>query len=182
VLNCNERLELIRQANEVSGVMADLESERLQKKEEQRLKKAEEGANQEERRLEKAAKEREMMQQSFLKCQDIMTQLAAQGAVYIRTLKVDDLKAVIRYQFKSKDYKKKGIKKPELQLIVTRLYEEYLQAPSSTLAPATPTPTPAPVFTQAPTPPPASASTPGSAPAQDSQENINSNEEAIVSL
>ena len=69
-----------------------------------------------------------------------------------------------------------------MQLIVTRLYEEYLQAPSSTLAPATPTPTPAPVFTQAPKPPPASASAPGSAPAQDSQENIHSNEEAIVSL
>ena len=56
VLNSPERLNLIRQANEVSAVMADLEKERLEKKEEKRRKKIEELAKSKERRITKEAK------------------------------------------------------------------------------------------------------------------------------
>jgi len=48
VLNSDKRLNLICQANEVSGVMVYLEAERLQKRDDQRKKKAQEESKPEE--------------------------------------------------------------------------------------------------------------------------------------
>ena len=60
-----------------------------------------------------------------------MTQLAAQGAVYIHTLMVDDLKTVIYHQFKSKDYEKKGIKNQNcnslIQGFMRNIYKHHHQ-------------------------------------------------------
>ena len=124
VLNSEERLNLIRQANEVSGVMADLEAERLQKRDDQRKKKAQEESKSEERRVEKAAKEKETMERNLLLCQDIMERLDIEGDGVFNSLKVAELSMIIRYQFKSDAYKKKGIKKHELKLIAVQLYAE----------------------------------------------------------
>jgi len=126
VLNSDERLNLIRQANEVSGVMADLEAERLQKRDDQRKKKAQEESKSEERHVKKAAKEKEMMERGLLLCRDIMEQLDIQGNVIFNSFKVSELTMLIRYQFKSDAYKKKGIKKPELKLVAVKLYAEYI--------------------------------------------------------
>ena len=47
----------------------------------------------------------------------------------MQKLKVEDLKAFIRYQFKSDVYKTKGIKKADLLFVATKLYESS-QKPS----------------------------------------------------
>ena len=117
VLNSTERLALIRQANEVSAVMADLEEERHEKKEEQKRKKEGELVKAKERRGEKEAKEREAKRTGLLECGAIMEQLDIMGEVAFETMKVGDFKALIRYQFNSDEYKKKGILKPELKRI-----------------------------------------------------------------
>ena len=54
-----------------------------------------------------------------------MGQLDIMGEVAFQTMKVGELKALIRYQFNSDEYKKKGILKPELKNIAMRLFEEY---------------------------------------------------------
>jgi len=62
----------------------------------------------------------------MLLCRDIMEQLDIQGDVIFNSLKVSELTMLIRYQFKSEAYKKKGIKKPELKLVAVKLYAEYI--------------------------------------------------------
>jgi len=42
-------------------------------------------------------------------------------------MKVGKLKMLVRYQFNSDEYKKKGIKKPELKEVAARLFDEYLE-------------------------------------------------------
>ena len=63
---------MIRQVNEVSAVMADLEEEYLQKKEENRRKKVEESAKSKERRKRNEVKEREVERTDSLTCGDFM--------------------------------------------------------------------------------------------------------------
>ena len=127
VLNSPHRLDLIRQANEVSAVMADLEAERNDAKEERKRKNAEELERQKVRRQTKEAKDREAKRNALLKCEDIMQQLDIMGDVIFESLKVAELKMFICYQFKSDEYKEKGIKKLQLKIIATRLYMEYLE-------------------------------------------------------
>jgi len=55
-----------------------------------------------------------------------MQQLDIQGDVFFNSLKVSEMKIIIRYQFKSNAYKKKGIKKSELRLVVMQLYAEHI--------------------------------------------------------
>ena len=105
--------------------MADLEHERLAKKEEKRQKKAEELAKKQESREKKQAKEREEERIALRTCADLMEQLDICGDVVFETMKVTELKMLIRYQFKSDKYKEKGIKKMQLKAIAMRLYEEH---------------------------------------------------------
>jgi len=54
-----------------------------------------------------------------------MEQLDIEGDNVFNSLKVAELTMIIRYQFKSDAYKKKGIKKHELKLIAVQLYAEF---------------------------------------------------------
>ena len=124
VLNSKERLVLIRQANEVAGVLGDLETDRLLKKAEQKKKRAEEEATLEECRIKKITKDKESMETTLLTCFSILRDININGVLHFNSLKVDDLKSMIRYHFKSDEYKTKGIKKQELCIIAARLYNE----------------------------------------------------------
>ena len=110
VQNSKERLVLIRQANEVAGVLGDLETDRLLKKAEQKKKRAEEEATLEERRIKKITKDKESMETALLTCSSILCDININGVLNFNSLKVDDLKSMIRYHFKSDEYKTKGIK------------------------------------------------------------------------
>ena len=124
VLNSKERLVLIRQANEVAGVLGDLETDRLLKKDEQKEKRAEEEATLEERRIKKITKDKESMETALLTCSSILCDININGVLHFNSLNMDDLKSMIRYHFKSDEYKTKRIKKQELCIIATRLYNE----------------------------------------------------------
>ena len=134
VLNSTERLALICQANEVSAVMVDLEEERHKKKEEQKRKRSDELAKAKKRREEKEAKEREAKRTGLLECGAIMEKLDSMGEVAFQTMKVGELRALIRYQFNSDEYKKKGILKPELKSIAMRLFKDYSETVEEQIA------------------------------------------------
>ena len=53
-----------------------------------------------------------------------MEQLDIEGNGVFNSLKVSELAMIIRYQFKSDAYKKKGIKKQELKRIAVQIYAE----------------------------------------------------------
>ena len=59
VLNSAERIHLIKQANEVAAVLADIELKHIQKREQSKKEKAQKEAQKKERKLAKIAKEKE---------------------------------------------------------------------------------------------------------------------------
>ena len=84
-------------------------------------------ARSKEHREGKEVKEREAKRIALLTCSDFMEQLRVAGSVFFATMKVAELIMMIRYQFKSNEYKEKGIKKVELKSIAERLYKEHLE-------------------------------------------------------
>ena len=53
-----------------------------------------------------------------------MEQMYIMGDILFNSMKVLDLKMMIRYQFKSNDYKDRGVKRPDLRLIAVQLYDD----------------------------------------------------------
>ena len=68
-------------------------------------------------------------------CAAIINEIRQKGNAHIQTLKVDALKTLIRYQFKSDKYKEKGIKKVDLVAFVTQEIEAQKLSDTSNDAP-----------------------------------------------
>ena len=105
-------------------MVSNLENDRNEKMDEHNYRKSETDTDTEEHSLDKLAKEKEVMRMSLITCKSIIDQVTIKGCSYFLSLKVDELKEIVRYHFKSDEYKKRGVLKPELRIIVTRLYEE----------------------------------------------------------
>ena len=124
VLNSAERMHLIKQANEVAAVLADIELEQIQKREKSRKEKAQKEAQKKERKLAKIAKEKENEEKARVVNAQTIADIKEKGVEHIKKLTVSILKDLLVYYFKSDAHKEKGIRKPQLIQIATRLFIE----------------------------------------------------------
>ena len=109
--------------------MGELENERLFQKEKRNRQKEEEEFERKKKSELKSISDQEKEVAGVIKCREIIDNIQNGGISCLQKLKVEDLKAFIRYQFKSDVYKTKGIKKADLLCVATKLYESS-QKPS----------------------------------------------------
>ena len=126
VLNSEERLKLVRKANEVAAILAEIEIERIKRKEEVRKEKADKEAKKEERRKLRMEKNKQKEKEAKEVCEKTMNELAEKGAQHISKLTVKILKDLIRYVFGIDDWKDSGIRKPALKAIVECEYATFI--------------------------------------------------------
>ena len=125
VLNGPDRLNLVREANLLAGVLGDIDRERTHAKEIAKKQKEKEDAEKEERskiRNETAEKKKE---EGLERCIFLLSEIEQKGVSHVPTLLNDDLKVLIRYHFES-DLYKKG-KKEDWVRAVTELYNAQIR-------------------------------------------------------
>ena len=124
VLNSEERMNHIRISNEVAAVLGDIHTDRTQEKEKNSVRKEQEEAEKEQRRIARLEKEKEAQENGLEQCKKMMEELAQKGSAHIKTYTVANLKDLLRYKFKSDVYKQQGIKKAVLADEAIELYEQ----------------------------------------------------------
>lgn len=135
ILNSEERMKLIKKANEVAAVIADIEIDRAKKREENKKKKEADDRAKQLKKIEAKARQVRATIEATRSCAAIINEIKQKGNAHIQTLKVDALKTLTRYQFKSDKYKEKGIKKVDLVAFVTQEIEAQKLSDTSNDAP-----------------------------------------------
>ena len=121
ILNSPELLELIRQANKLASVMCDLESDRIRDKEERNKKATEVEDNRRQKYEEKQIRENEDKLRGLESCEALVRSVLTFFMDHINTLKVKELRVILRYHFGSERLKGTP-KKVELLKAVTGLF------------------------------------------------------------
>ena len=88
----------------------------------------EEKASKEQRQNLRITKAKEKEMEAKKVCEETMKELHKNGPTHIEKLTVQVLKDLIQYVFKSDEYKKDKIRKPELRAITRSHYEAYCAA------------------------------------------------------
>ena len=102
----------------------DIELEHIQKREQSKKEKAQKEAQKKERKLAKIAKEKEKEENARVVNVQTIADIKEKGVEHIKKLTVAILKDLLAYYFKSDAHKEKGVRKPQLIDIVTRLFVE----------------------------------------------------------
>ena len=129
VLNSEDRLKQIKEANEVAAILGDIEAEQQKEQEEQRKKKKEEEAERQRRKESCIRVAQEKKAKGLKECAGLMQMLHANGANHIKKMTVSQLKLLLQYQYNDSTFKQKGIKKESLQKAVEELYAGVVKTP-----------------------------------------------------
>jgi hypothetical protein len=114
VLNSPERLELIRQANELAKVLGELEEDCLREKEEKQRKALEEEKKKQECKEEKREKELQEREEALKTLPPLVDWLKLNGPSEIPKFTVPNLCMIICFVFNDEQGKQSKLNKPEL--------------------------------------------------------------------
>ena len=128
LLNSPDQLRMIREANELASVLADVHNDKQEEKNARKLKRLQEEAEKEFRRTEKEKKAEELRKEGFESSLKTMAELDLNGVGIMGKYKVSELVSLIRFYFNSQDYKdenNKAKKKDGLVAAATSLYLQH---------------------------------------------------------
>ena len=122
VLNDPARLDLIKQTAEVAAVLGDLENDRLRNKSMQQIKKKQDEADKEKRRMEKQAKAAQKKQAALVSLTVIVPKMHELGPPYLKSLTVPQLKDIIIHHYNLEYKQLIGLVRKDVLAIALRLY------------------------------------------------------------
>ena len=118
VLNDEKCMQLIDLSNKVAAVMANIYNNKEAEKVKSQQKKQQEDVEKDQRWIVRLEKEKEAEKKGKEVCEKVIKELDEKGSDIIRTFTVLVLKDLLRYHFWSDVYKRSGVKKAELTLVL----------------------------------------------------------------
>ena len=122
VLNSDERMKQVREANSIAMVMADIQRDKDEEKKRKKQDKQKEDAEKAKKKAEDAEKAAEKAAEGMIECAKFIADIDAKGKEHIKTFNNEILKLLLRYYYNDDVYKKKGTKKADWQAAVITHY------------------------------------------------------------